>query len=61
MADDKGKPGGQDRTRIDVNEYYELRYWSNRFGVSAEQLKAAVKAVGTNAQDVQMHLKGRAQ
>jgi len=61
MADDKGKPGGQDRTRIDVSEEYELRYWSNRFGVSAEQVKAAVKAVGTNAQDVQMHLKGRAQ
>ena len=60
MADDKGKPGGQDRTRIDVSEEYELRYWSNRFGVSAEQVKAAVKAVGTNAQDVQMHLKGRA-
>jgi len=60
MADDKGKPGGQDRTRIDVSEAYELRYWSNRFGVSAEQLKAAVQAVGTNAQDVQMHLKGRA-
>jgi len=61
MADDKGKPGGQDRTRIDVNEEYELRDWSKKFGVSAEQLKAAVKAVGTNAQDVQMHLKGRAQ
>jgi len=61
MADDKGKPGGQDRTRIHVNEEYELRYWSKKFGVSAEQLKAAVKAVGTNVQDVQMHLKGQAQ
>ena len=27
MADDKSKPGGQDRTRINVNEDYELRDW----------------------------------
>jgi hypothetical protein len=26
-------------------------------GVSAEQLKAAVKAVGSNAEDVEAHLK----
>jgi Protein of unknown function (DUF3606) len=61
MADDKGKPGGQDRTRINVNEDYELRDWSKKFGVSADQLRAAVKAVGTGAQAVEQHLKGRAQ
>lgn len=60
MADDKSKPGGQDRLRINVNEDYELRDWSRKFGVTAEQLKAAVKAVGTNAADVEKHLKGSA-
>ena len=59
MADDKSKPGGQDRTRINVNEDYELRDWSKKFGVTADQLKAAVKAVGTNAQAVEAHLKAR--
>jgi hypothetical protein len=60
MADDKSKPGGQDRTRVDVHEDYELRDWSKKFGVTADQLKAAVKAVGTNAKAVEDHLKGQA-
>jgi len=32
MPDDKSKRGGQDRTRIDVSEPYELRDWSKKFG-----------------------------
>ncbi|SHN13700.1 DUF3606 domain-containing protein [Rhizobacter sp. OV335] len=55
--DDKSKAGGQDRTRINANEDYEVRNWSKKFGVSAEQLRAAVKAVGSNAKDVEAHLK----
>jgi hypothetical protein len=60
MADDKSKPGGQDRSRINVNEDYELRDWAKKFGVSAEVLKAAVKAVGPGASAVEQHLKNRA-
>jgi len=59
MADDKRKPGGQDRTRINVNEDYELRDWSKKFGVTPEQLKAAVKTAGPLAKDVEEHLKQR--
>ena len=59
MADDKTKPGGQDRSRINVNEDYELRDWSKKFGVTEDQLKAAVKAVGTSAEAVKRHLKGK--
>lgn len=57
MSDDKTKTGGQDRTRIDVNEDYELRDWSKKFNVTTEQLKAAVKAVGTSSAAVEQHLK----
>jgi len=57
MSDDKTQPGSQDRTRINVNEDYELRDWSKKFNVSPDQLKAAVKAVGTNALAVEQHLK----
>jgi Protein of unknown function (DUF3606) len=39
MPDDKMKPGGQDRTRIDVSEPYELRDWAEKFGVSQEEIK----------------------
>jgi hypothetical protein len=34
MPDDKKKPGGQDRKRINVNEEYEVRDWSKKFGVT---------------------------
>ena len=57
MADDKSQPGGQDRTRISLNEDYEVRDWSKKFNVSEDQLKAAVKAVGNEAKAVEEHLK----
>jgi len=57
MSDDKSQPGGQDRTRINVNEPYELRDWAQKFGVSTEKVRAAVKAVGTSATAVEKHLK----
>ena len=59
MPDDKSKPGGQDRRRINVSEDYEVRDWSKKFGVSAEQLKAAVEAVGNDPQEVEKQLKSR--
>ena len=43
MADEKSKPGGQDRKRINTSEDYKVRDWS-KFRVSKEQLLAAVKA-----------------
>lgn len=59
MSDDKTKTGGQDRARINVNEDYELRDWSKKFGVTPDQLKKAVDAVGTSTAAVQAHLKGQ--
>ena len=61
MAGNKSKPGGQYRIRINIDEDYELHDWSKKIRVTPEQLKPAVKAVGTNAQAVEKHLKGRAQ
>ena len=59
MSDDKSKPGGQDRKRINLDEDYEVRDWSKRLGVSDDQLRAAVKAVGDRVDDVEKHLKKR--
>jgi hypothetical protein len=56
MADDKTKAGKPDRDRINVNETYELRDWSKKFGVSEDALKAAVQAVGPMAKDVAQKL-----
>jgi hypothetical protein len=43
--------------RINVTEPYSVREWSNKFGCSTEQLRAAVTAVGNVAADVEKHLK----
>lgn len=58
MADNLKKRGGQDRQRINVTEDYELEDWSKKFGVSKDQLKEAVEAVGDRAEKVEKYLKG---
>lgn len=59
MSDDKSKSGGQDRKLISLSEDYEVRDWSKKFGVTPDELKAAVKAVGNDAAAVEAHLKGK--
>lgn len=57
MSDDKRNSGSPDRDRINVNEDYELRYWTQALGVSADELRAAVQAVGPTAAAVREHLR----
>ena len=56
MTDDRTKRGPQDRSRVNPNEDYELRYWSEKWGVSPEQVKAAVAKVGNSADAVARQL-----
>jgi hypothetical protein len=52
MADDKTNRGAQDRSRINVHEDYEVRYWTQALGVSAERLRELVEKHGTSAKAV---------
>jgi len=61
MSDNLQDRGGQDRNRIDVSQDWELRYWSEKFGCSHDELKAAVQAAGTYAEDVEKYLSGSRQ
>jgi hypothetical protein len=56
MSDDLSKKGMQDRTRINTSEDHEVRYWSEKFGVSQERLKAAVQKVGNSVSAVEKEL-----
>ena len=56
MSDSTQSAGGQDRKRINVNQDYELRDWSQKFGVTPDELKAAVRAVGDQADKVKDYL-----
>lgn len=56
MPDDTTNRGAQDRARINVNEDHEIRYWAQALGVSEQQLREAVAAVGVSAEAVRQHL-----
>ena len=57
MADDKSKKRPQDASKVNVNEPYEMEYWKNKFGCTPQQLRDAVKKVGTGAAAIEKELK----
>jgi hypothetical protein len=57
MADDPNLRGPRDRSRIDVHQSHELRYWSQKFGVTEDELRKAVADVGPMADAVEKRLK----
>lgn len=57
MADDKTLRSPQDRSRVSMEEDYEVRYWAEKFGVSADRLQEAVNRVGNSAAAVEEYLK----
>ena len=59
MSDDKTKTAPQDAKRVNVNEEYELAYWSKRLATTPEKLRAAVSKVGVMVNDVEKEMKGK--
>ena len=57
MADDKQAVGSPDRDRISLSEDYEIRSWTESLGVSEQELREAVDAVGNSADAVRADLK----
>jgi hypothetical protein len=55
--DNKTEKMPQDATRINVNEDYEVQYWTNKFNCSVARLREAVCAVGVSAERVETYLK----
>ena len=58
MADNKTLRGPQDSSRIAMGEDYEVKYWTDKFGVDRDTLQNAVDAVGNSAAAVEKHFKG---
>ena len=56
MPDDLNQAGAQDRSRVNINEPHEVRYWTQRFGVSEDALRKAVAEVGVSADAIAQHL-----
>jgi hypothetical protein len=48
MSDDLSKRGGQDRSRIAMEQEHEVGYWTGTRGVTKEELTQAVQQVGNS-------------
>lgn len=49
---------GAEVDRINLDDENSVEEWASKLGVSTDQLREAVGAVGDVAADVEMHLKG---
>ena len=56
MVDDKINRVHPDRSRINMDEDYEVKYWTKHLDVSREELQRAVDKVGNSASAVRKEL-----
>ena len=49
MADSTSLRGGQDRTRINLSQEHEVRYWTKELGCTADELRRAVARAGSSS------------
>jgi Protein of unknown function (DUF3606) len=54
--DDLKNKGPQDRSKINMHEDYEVKYWTKELGVDKEQLQKLVDKVGNSATAVRKEL-----
>jgi len=52
MPDNLTDRGPQDRARINIDEEWEVRYWTEELSITEEQLRTIVDKVGTSAEEV---------
>jgi hypothetical protein len=57
MPDDLRRRRPQDSSRININEPYEVEYWTQTLGVTESKLRRAVDAVGTSVEAVRKWLR----
>ncbi len=55
--EDSARRGPRERTRIDLAEEYEVRYWMQELGVTEEELRHAVHTAGVMIDDVREQLR----
>ena len=56
MADDLSNRGPADRSRVKVNEPWEVRYWTKEFGVSEQELQELVRQHGVSVSAIRAAL-----
>jgi hypothetical protein len=56
MSDDRLRRGQPDRSKINMREDYEVKYWTKELGVTREELQKVVDKVGDSAAAVRKEL-----
>ena len=56
MTDNLTKRDQPDRSKINMNEDYEVRYWTKHLKVSKEELQRIINKVGNSAAAVRKEL-----
>jgi len=56
MPDDTAERRPQDASRIALEEDYEVRYWTKKWGITREELADAVAKAGNSAASVARHI-----
>ncbi|ABD08595.1 conserved hypothetical protein [Rhodopseudomonas palustris HaA2] len=58
--DNLKKRGVEDRSKINMHEDYEVKYWIKQLGITKEQLQRLIDKVGNSAAAVRKELAGQA-
>ncbi|PRY48338.1 uncharacterized protein DUF3606 [Arcticibacter pallidicorallinus] len=56
MSDNKNIKDGRDTSKVSGEESYELSYLEEKFGVSRETVREAIKQAGNNREAVEAYL-----
>jgi hypothetical protein len=56
MGDNSQQKSRLDDSRINIDQAYEVSYWSEKLGVSPDQLRSAVAKVGSLVRNVREYL-----
>ncbi|WP_343633415.1 DUF3606 domain-containing protein [Fluviicola sp.] len=59
MSDNKEKQDERDRSRVSAGDGYELAYLEEKLGVSRDEVRAAIEAVGNDREKVEEYLSNR--
>lgn len=57
IMDNLQRPGPEDPKKINVNQPWEIDYWTKELGISKEKLRSLVKKVGPEVSNVKEELK----
>jgi hypothetical protein len=59
MATDNMNARKEDKENINVHDPLELRYWSNKLGVTKESILEAVREAGDSIDEVEKYIKDK--